>query len=319
MSCMIRPMRPHPVLTMALFYIVVQAGAVLLAPLFLPQMEGFPDPNDPINPLIYIAMVLVMTGIMLILIRFGRRRILQTIFYIAIFVTLLYVFTPLLLEAELSLSPESTGWPSLIGAIAIAIVLIVALTKSGEWYVINAVGLILAVGITAILGMALGILPVMILLIIMAVYDAIAVYKTKHMVALAEGVAPMRLPMMFVVPNRKGFSMDHLEEEGGISRRDGQERAAFFMGVGDTVIPGILTVSASIYLPAVDSFILTANLWVALGTIAGGLLGYLLLLRYVMRGKPQAGLPFLNSGAILGYLVTYLIVYQDIGLSAIGL
>ena len=312
-------MRPHPVLTMALFYIVVQAGAVLLAPLFLPQMEGFPDPNDPINPLIYIAMVLVMTGIMLILIRFGRQRILQTIFYIAIFITLLYVFTPLLLEAELSLSPDSTGWPSLMGAIVIAIVLIVALRKSGEWYVINAVGLILAVGITAILGMALGILPVMILLIIMAVYDAIAVYKTKHMVALAEGVAPMRLPMMFVVPNRKGFSMDHLEEEGGISRRDGQERAAFFMGVGDTVIPGILTVSASIYLPAADSFILTANLWVALGTIAGGLLGYLLLLRYVMRGKPQAGLPFLNGGAILGYLIAYLIVYQDIGLSAIGL
>lgn len=312
-------MRPHPVLTMALFYIVVQAGAVLLAPLFLPQMEGFPNPNDPINPLIYIVMVLVMTGIMLLLIRSGRRRVLQAIFYIAIFVTLLYVFTPLLLEAELSLSPDPTGWPSLIGAVAIAIVLIVALTKSGEWYIINAVGLILAVGITAILGMALGILPVMILLIIMAVYDAIAVYKTKHMVALAEGVAPMRLPVMFVVPNRKGFSMDHLEEEGGVSRRDGQERAAFFMGVGDTVIPGILTVSASIYLPAVDSFILTANLWVALGTIAGGLLGYLFLLRYVMRGKPQAGLPFLNTGAILGYLITYLIVYQDMGLGAIGL
>ena len=312
-------MRPHPIVTMALFYIIVQVGAVLLAPLFLPQMGGLPDPNDPVNPLIYIVMVLVMTGIMLILIRFGRQRILQTIFYIAIFISLLYVFTPLLLEVELSLSPDATGWPSLIGAIAIAVVLIVALTKSGEWYVINAVGLILAVGITAILGMALGIVPVMILLVIMAAYDAIAVYKTKHMVALANGVAPMRLPIMFVVPNRKGFSMDHLEEEGGITRRDGQERAAFFMGVGDTVIPGILTVSASIYLPAVDSFILTANLWVALGTIVGGLLGYLLLLRYVMRGKPQAGLPFLNTGAILGYLVTYLIVYQDLSLGAFGL
>lgn len=312
-------MRPHPVVTMALFYVVVQVGAVLLAPLFLPQMAGFPDPNDPVNPLIYIVMVLVMTGIMLVLIRIGRRRILQTIFYIAIFVTLLYVFTPLLLEVELSLDPDATGWPSLIGAIALAVVLMVALAKSGEWYIINAVGLILAVGITAILGMALGILPVMILLIIMAAYDAIAVYKTKHMVALAEGVTPMRLPVMFVVPNRKGFSMDDLGEEGSLTRRDGQERDAFFMGVGDTVIPGILTVSASIYLPAAGSFILTSNLWVALGTIVGGLLGYLLLLRYVMRGKPQAGLPFLNTGTILGYLATYLIMYQDLGLGALGL
>lgn len=304
---------------MALFFIGVQVGAVLLAPIFLPQMGAFPNPNDPVNPLIYIALVLLMTGLMLVLIRYGRKRILQAIFYIAVFVTLLYVFTPLLWEIELALAPDSDGWASLIGAIAIAAVLMLALVKSGEWYVINVIGLILAVGITAILGMSLGILPVMILLIIMAVYDAIAVYKTKHMVALAEGVTPMRLPVMFVVPTRRGFSMENLEEEGGITRKGGQERSAFFMGVGDTVIPGILTVSASIYLPAFDSFILTANLWVALGTIIGGLLGYLVLLRFVMRGKPQAGLPFLNSGAILGYLFTYLLVYQGIGLGAIGL
>ena len=311
-------MRPHPVLTMALFFIGVQIGAVLLVPIFLPQMGAFPDPNDPVNPLIYIVLVLVMTGIMLILLKYGRKRILQAIFYTAVFVTLLYVFTPLLWELEAVLSPSTGGWLSVIGAIAIASALMLALVKSGEWYVINIIALILAVGITAILGMSLGILPAMILLVIMAVYDAIAVYKTKHMVALAEGVTPMRLPMLFVVPNRKGFAMEKLEERS-IVPQEGGEREAFFMGVGDTVIPGILTVSASVYLPATSSFLLTANLWVAIGTIIGGLFGYLLLLRYVMRGKPQAGLPFLNTGAILGYLIAFLIVYQHIGPGAIGL
>lgn len=311
-------MRPHPVLTMAIFYAVVQVGAILLAPIFLPQMGPFPDPNDPVNPLIYIVMILLMTGLLLVLIKIGRQKVLRTLFYVAVFVTLLYIFTPLLLEVELSIAPDSFGWASLIFAIAISAVLLFALVKSGEWYVINMIGLILAVGITAILGMSLGILPVMILLIIMAVYDAIAVYKTKHMVALAEGVVPMRLPVMFVIPNRRDFSMDDLKDKG-LTQREGQEREAFFMGVGDTVIPGILAVSASIYLPDTASFLLTANLWVAVGTIIGGLLGYLLLLRYVMRGKPQAGLPFLNGGAILGYLIAYVIVYQSIGLSAIGL
>lgn len=311
-------MRPHPVLTMAIFYAVVQVGAILLAPIFLPQMGPFPDHNDPVNPLIYIVMILLMTGLLLVLIKIGRQKVLRTLFYVAVFVTLLYVFTPLLLEVELSIAPDSFGWASLIFAIAISAVLLFALVKSGEWYVINMIGLILAVGITAILGMSLGILPVMILLIIMAVYDAIAVYKTKHMVALAEGVVPMRLPVMFVIPNRRDFSMDDLKDKG-LTQREGQEREAFFMGVGDTVIPGILAVSASIYLPDTASFLLTANLWVAVGTIIGGLLGYLLLLRYVMRGKPQAGLPFLNGGAILGYLIAYVIVYQSIGLSAIGL
>ena len=36
-------------------------------------------------------------------------------------------------------------------------------------------------------------------------------------------------------------------------------------------------------------------------------------------GKPQAGLPFLNSGAILGYLLAYAMVYQNLNLHAFGL
>ena len=38
-----------------------------------------------------------------------------------------------------------------------------------------------------------------------------------------------------------------------------------------------------------------------------------------MRGKPQAGLPFLNSGAILGYLAAYALAYGTIGLQMLGL
>jgi len=36
----------------------------------------------------------------------------------------------------------------------------------------------------------------------------------------------------------------------------------------------------------------------------GGLLGYFWLMTYVARGQPQAGLPLLNGGAILGYIVS---------------
>jgi presenilin-like A22 family membrane protease len=91
------------------------------------------------------------------------------------------------------------------------------------------------------------------------------------------------------------------------------------MGLGDTVIPGILVVSASMFLPETPSLLFTANIWVAIGTIVGGLLGYLLLMRFVLRGRPQAGLPFLNTGAILGYLATYILVFQSLGLQMLGL
>ena len=35
-------------------------------------------------------------------------------------------------------------------------------------------------------------------------------------------------------------------------------------------------------------------------------------MRYVATGRPQAGLPLLNGGAILGFLLTYLVVFQDL-------
>ena len=206
----------------------------------------------------------------------------------------------------------------IIASLVLAGGLLFAMVKKGEWYLIDGVGMIVAIGVTAILGMSFGILPVFILLIIMAVYDAISVYKTKHMIALAEGVTPLRLPVLFVIPKQKGFTMDRLDETGVVPK-EGSEREAFLMGVGDAVIPGLLVVSSSVFLTANPAFLFTTNIWVAIGAIIGGLCGFLFLIRFVMKGNPQAGLPFLNSGAIIGYLISYAIVFQYIGPKMIGL
>jgi presenilin-like A22 family membrane protease len=44
----------------------------------------------------------------------------------------------------------------------------------------------------------------------------------------------------------------------------------------------------------------------ALGALIGTLAGYAVLSRIAGRGQPHAGLPFLNSGAILGFAIGYL-------------
>jgi presenilin-like A22 family membrane protease len=86
------------------------------------------------------------------------------------------------------------------------------------------------------------------------------------------------------------------------------------MGVGDAVIPGILIVSVMAYLPSTASVtqIAHADVWVTAGTIIGACCGFAALMRYVATGRPQAGLPLLNGGAILGFLITYLIVFQNL-------
>ena len=38
-------------------------------------------------------------------------------------------------------------------------------------------------------------------------------------------------------------------------------------------------------------------------TLLGGLIGYFVLMTCVARGRAQAGLPLLNGGAILGYVI----------------
>lgn len=44
----------------------------------------------------------------------------------------------------------------------------------------------------------------------------------------------------------------------------------------------------------------------------GTLVGFAVLMSVVIKGKPQAGLPYLCSGAILGYLVSSLLLFGEL-------
>lgn len=70
-----------------------------------------------------------------------------------------------------------------------------------------------------------------------------------------------------------------------------------FMGLGDVIFPGMLVLSAAQWLDHSGAFA------VAISTLIGGIVGYFALMTYVARGKAQAGLPLLNGGSILGYII----------------
>jgi presenilin-like A22 family membrane protease len=298
-----------PIIGTAFIFLFIQFAALTLAPLFPTEYQAFEDADNPVNPLVYIVMILLITGIVLILIKYGKGRIIQAIFLTSVFITIFIMFIPLIYLVFPSVNA------ALLGSLAMAVAMVSALIIHPEWYVIDIVGITVAAGVTAILGMSLGILPAMIFLIALAVYDAISVYKTKHMLTLAEGVSPLGIPVLFVVPKKGGFKMNSLKSKSITA--EGEEREAVFMGLGDSVIPGILVVSSFMFLPSSSGSIDFANLIVALGTIIGSFIGYLLLMRRVYRGKPQAGLPLLNGGALLGFALTYIIVFQELSLGII--
>ncbi len=284
-----------PMLVMAGIILVVQITALLLAtPMGANDMQAFEDPDSTANAIYYIGIILVFTFLLLMAIKRNMDWIIQLTILLAVGATMFYVFYALLSITDVSIMTNN------IVSGLLAAVLTILLYKFPEWYVINIIGLIIGAGASAIFGISLSILPVLVLLILLAVYDAVSVYKTKHMIDLADGVMDLRLPILFIIPKHLNYSFinDSLKKE------EGQEREAFFMGLGDAIMPTILVVSANVFLAQKATLDYIGFIsYPALGAMIGTFVGFIALSILVMKGKPQAGLPFLNIGVILGYIV----------------
>ena len=281
-----------PFLAMPCLLLAVEIGALLLSqPVQASGIVAFEDPESMANPVIFIAIMLAFTAFMLVLIRYDMKKVIAAVIGISIFLTFIYIFMAIVY----ALAGE-TDYATIV-VLVLAILSTILLYKYPEWYVIDGLGILIGAGVAAIFGASLEVLPVIILLIILAVYDAISVYKTKHMITLAEGVVDMKTPILFVIPKRRDYSFI---KEGIGKVSDGGERAAFIIGMGDMIMPSILIVSANVF---VKGWRLGGMINLpALGAILGSLVGLVVLLYFVMSGKPQAGLPPLNGGTILGFL-----------------
>jgi presenilin-like A22 family membrane protease len=278
---------------MPFLLVAVEIGALLLAfPVQASGIVAFDDPESMTNPLIFIAIMLAFTAILLVLIRYDMKKVIAAVIGISIFLTFIYIFSAILYAL---MGPTD---PATVIVFLLSIASTILLYKFPEWYVIDALGILIGAGVAAIFGASLEVLPVIVLLILLAVYDAISVYKTKHMITLAEGVVDLKTPILFVIPKRRDYSF--IKDGIGKLEGGGGERAAFIIGMGDMIMPSILVVSANVFLQGWRLGGLV-NL-PALGAIIGSLAGLVVLLYFVTSGKPQAGLPPLNGGTILGFL-----------------
>ena len=202
-----------------------------------------------------------------------------------------------------------SGTAILVG-LGLAIILMTALIIRPEWYIVNTVGVLVGAGVIVMLGVTFVPTLIVIFMVLAAIYDAWAVYKSKHMLDLADTMIGLNLPILLVAPQESGYSMiddgdspkqtikpsevDNLPKDTKVIKKKSKE--AMFMGLGDVIFPGMLVVSC---VNSID----TDGLLVGICALIGGLVGYLVLMTYVASGRPQAGLPLLNGGAILGYII----------------
>ena len=304
----------YAILIMAFLFIVIHGIALLITGTFQEEgMQAFEDPDNPINIVYILFIMLIFTAIILLIAKFWKKQLIQIIILGAIGYTSSYVFYPLFniilpnsINIAIPINENSSILlsASIIISFILALFLVIILYKFPEWYVIDICGIIIGAGAIAIFGISLGIFLVIILLISLAIYDAISVYKTKHMIDLADTVMDLKLPVLLVVPKIRKYSLIKETKRLKEKLEEGSEREAFFMGLGDIVMPGILVVSTYNNI--------SNSLPIALSVIIGTLIGFVFLMNYVIKGKPQAGLPFLCGGAILGYIISSLVLYGEL-------
>jgi presenilin-like A22 family membrane protease len=303
-----------PVLLMGGFFILIHGLALMVTgPFEDAGMQAFEDSADPMNLVVFFVIIIAMTLLILIIAKWFKKQLIKFIIIGAVGYTSAIVFSPifnLFIPQSFSIALPLLDFgiliisASVILSIVSAIVLVIILFKYPEWWVIDICGVIVGAGAIAIFGISLDILLVIILLVILAIYDAISVYKTKHMIDLADTVMDLKLPVLLVVPKIRKYSLIKETKSLKEKLKDEEERDAFFMGLGDIVMPGIL-VAASYHS-------ISNGLPIAIGVIIGTLAGFTILMTFVIKGKPQAGLPCLCGGAILGYLISSYLWFGEI-------
>ena len=147
-------------------------------------------------------------------------------------------------------------------------------------------------GIAALIGVSLNPWTVAVLLIVMSVYDYVAVYKTKHMVKMAKTMIASRAIFAMIFPEKVKDFKEHLDKA-----HPGE--GFMMLGTGDFVFPLIMASSAF----ALNSL----APWLVLGfSLLGLLIMHLIFFSQKIR-QPMPALPPLATFSIIGFIIAVLI------------
>src|SRR3989344_4551758 len=156
----------------------------------------------------------------------------------------------------------------------------------------DAVMILTLPGIAVLIGLSLQPWFAVLILIIMSVYDYIAVYKTKHMIKMAKAMIAGRAIFAMIFPEEfRNFKSKINEAHPG--------QGFMMLGTGDFVFPLIMAASAMT--------VSYKSAWIVLGfSIFGLLLMHLLFISQRVR-RPMPALPPLAGFAILGFITSLLL------------
>jgi presenilin-like A22 family membrane protease len=179
------------------------------------------------------------------------------------------------------------------GALAASVAIVVLRFLFPRIWTQNVAIILGIAGISASLGLSVNPLMALIILVLLSVYDIIAVYKTRHMVKLFKGMAKRGAVLALVIP--KNFSL-WLSKFEAVSLKNKDEY--IFLGTGDLALPLFFAISA---LPLGINF--------SLAIISGAIIGFVANHFIFIKQREKKAIPALPAIAffsIMGYVfITY--------------
>lgn len=238
----------------------------------------------------YLVAAIVFSAVVIFL---GRKKIASLLRWVFLAVIAYVVFYVWIFLGAYIAQTYLQYYIMLFAAPAIMVLLLIF---KNEWYVVDTAGFFLVAGVSAIWSLIIGVWASVAFLAVFAIYDYIAVYRTKHMVSLAKVAVNERLPLLFVFPGEKGVKLKDVKMGDG-TEKGGQKM--LLLGFGDMVFPSIMVVASYLYGKS-------NPLPFLLFPLVGALIGMGVLL-FTKVARPAPGLPLINGGAISGFLLAYLI------------
>ncbi len=236
--------------------------------------------------------ILIGTGFVLLIIKFGQKTLWKLWFFFGVTITLSIAFA--------SFIPE-------LSALILGIIFAAWKTFRPNIYIHNLTELFVYGGLAAIFVPLLNILSVIILLILISGYDAYAVWKSKHMVDMATFQADSQIfagILLGYKPKQKGIEQITTAKLPTKSISNKEMKTAM-LGGGDIGFPlifaGVILKNLIIIYPLFLSFLLTSIVSLC-ATIA---LMYLFL--YAKKDTFYPAMPFITVGCLIGYGLVWLV------------
>lgn len=192
------------------------------------------DANEPTNAVFFILYILLGAIVMVLLIRFLGIypiifRIMEFFLIASASSIVFYAFLRLVVGYEIS-----TIAAIMLGLLFSGLKVVTPALK-------NAAAIFATAGVGVIFGISLGLIPLLLFLIFLSIYDYLSVFTTKHMVEMAN----------FIVKKDLAFTITAKEAP----KRKGEKEKRIDLGTGDMIAPIMLEISALSISPIATAFV----------------------------------------------------------------